>query len=278
MLFIFFEILLAIGALAVLIAAFRLLRKLPSLDRDWSPDQKILPSAEFKASGKIIIRNIRHVSYQTAKEYTVSYYDREFDLDKLKKVWFFLVHFTGYRGAGHSFLSFEFEDDVFIAISIEIRKKRGESYSAMKGLFRQFEIMYVIADERDVVRLRTDHHKDNVFLYPLKLSKERSQALFCDMLKRSNAIAQTPEFYHSVSNACFKNIVDHINNVLPGKMPFDYRIIFPENADRYAHALDLIDTNLPISEARKKHLINPFAEKYADDPDFSQRIREGQRA
>jgi hypothetical protein len=156
---------------------------------------------------------------------------------------------------------------------LKYEKKRGEKYSAVRGLLRQFELMYVIADERDVVKLRTDHHKDNVFLYPLKLSKEKSQELFRDMLKRANALSQTPEFYHSARNACFENIVDHINAILPGKMPFDYRIIFPQNADRYAYALDLLETDLPISEARKKHLINPLAEKYANDPEFSLRIR-----
>jgi len=257
----------------IAIVAFFIFRKHPSNDRDWSPDQNVLPVAEFKDGGKILIKNVRHVCYKTATDYTVRYYDREYDINKLKKVWFFLVHFTGYKGAAHSFISFEFENDVFVAVSVEIRKKRGEKYSAVRGLFRQFELMYVIADERDVVKLRTDHHKDNVFLYPLKLSKEKSQELFRDMLKRANTLAEEPEFYHSARNACFENIVDHINAILPEKMPFDYRIIFPENADRYAHALDLLETDLPISEARKKHLINPLAEKYANDPEFSLRIR-----
>jgi hypothetical protein len=273
MLLIFYEIVF----IAVVVFALYVFWKRPSNDRDWSPDQQLLPVVEFKVppvgGEKILIKNIRHTSYKTAKDYTVSYYDREYDLNKLQKVWLFLTHFTGYKFAAHSFLSFEFEGGEFVSISIEVRKKKGEKYSAVKGLFRQFELMYVIADERDVVKLRTDHHKDNVFLYPLKLSKEKSQELFCDMLKRSNNISQTPEFYHSISNACFGNIVDHINNILPGKMPFDYRVILPENADKYAHALDMIDTDFPINEARKKHQINALAEKYADDPDFSLRIR-----
>lgn len=259
------------------IFAFYVFRKHPSNNRDWELSQAILPFAEFKTppagGGKILIKNIRHVSYRTDKDYTVNYYDKEFDLSKLKKVWFFLVHFTGYKGAAHAFVSFEFEGDIFISVSVEQRRPKGEKFSAMKGCFRQFELMYVIADERDTVKLRTDHHKNNIFLYPLKLSKEKSQELFCDILKRANTLSEKPEFYHTLSNACFGNIVDHINAIIPGKMPFDYRIILPENADYYAYALDLLETDLPISEARKKHRINSLAEKYGDDPAFSLRIR-----
>ncbi len=273
MFFVFLKFFLITSAAIVLIASFWLYKKRPLKDRNWSPDQKILPTAEFKEDGKILIKNVRHISYKTATDYTVSHYDREYDLNKLKKVWLSLVHFTGYKYAAHTFLSFEFEDDVFVSISVEIRKKKGEKYSAVRGLFRQFELMYVIADERDVIRLRTDHHKDNLFLYPLRFTKEQSQELFLDMLKRSNELTQNPEFYHSVSNACFGNIVKHINRVVPGKIPFDYRVVLPENADQYIHALNIIDTELPFQEIRKKHIINHFAKEHGEDPDFSLRIR-----
>ncbi|MFA5830776.1 MAG: DUF4105 domain-containing protein [Candidatus Paceibacterota bacterium] len=268
-----FKIASLIVVAAVLFFVAMISKRRPSNDRDWSLDQAVLPYAEFTDDGKILIKNVRHVCYKTTTDYIVRYYDREYDINKLKKAWFFLVHFTGYKGAAHAFVSFEFEDDLFVSISVEQRRQKGEPFSAVKGCFRYFELIYVIADERDSVILRANHHKNNIFLYPLKLSKEKSQELFRDMLKRANALSQTPEFYHSLANACFGNIVNHINAILPGKMPFDYRIVLPENADRYAHALDLLETDLPISEARKKHLINPLAEKYANDPEFSLRIR-----
>jgi hypothetical protein len=252
---------------------FYLSGKHPRNDRYWSKNQAILPFAEFRKNGKVFIKNIRHCSYKTADDYSVSYYDREYDINRLKKVWFLLVHFIGWKGAAHAFVSFEFEDETFVSVSVEQRRQKGEEFSAIKGLFRQFELMYVIADERDTILLRTEHHKNNIFLYPLKLSKEKEKELFCDILKRANALAKNPEFYHSITNACFGNIVDHINNILPKKMPFDYRIILPENADFYAHELDLLDTELSPKEARKKHLINSLAKKYANDPNFSLRIR-----
>jgi hypothetical protein len=109
----------------IAVIAFFIFRKQPSNDRDWSLNQAILPRAEFKDGGKILIKNVRHVCYKTATDYTVRYYDREYDINELKKVWFFLVPFTGYKGAAHAFVSFEFENDAFVAISIEIRKKKG---------------------------------------------------------------------------------------------------------------------------------------------------------
>ncbi len=273
MLSLIFEIFAAVVISALLFFVFILAKKRPSNEGNWNPGHKILPFAEVKDNGKILIKNVRHNVYKTANDFEGNYDDREYDPDQLKKVWLFLVHFTGYKGAAHAFLSFEFEGDEFVSVSIEQRRRDGKEFSAVKGLFRQFELMYVIADERDTVRLRTEHHKDNVFLYPLKLSKEKEKELFCDIMKRVNALAENPEFYHSISNACFQNIVDHINNVLPGKMPFDYRIILPENADLYANKMDLIEMESSPEETRKKHLINELAKKYADDPNFSLRIR-----
>ncbi|TRZ51523.1 DUF4105 domain-containing protein [bacterium] len=273
MLLILFEFFSSISLIACLFIFFLISKRHPSNNREWSPDQKILPVAEFANDGKILIKNVRNVCYKTTTDYLVDHYDREYDINKLKMVWIALVHFTGYKGAAHSFLSFEFDDGAFVSISIEIRKKVGEKYSAVKGLLRQFELMYVVADERDVIKLRTDHHRDNVFLYPMKLSKEKSQELFHDILERANDLAQNPEFYNSISNACFGNIATHINKVMPKKLPLDYRIILPENADEYLCTFGLIDTDLPFLEMREKHKINHLVKQYADDPNFSRRIR-----
>lgn len=268
------EILLAIIAIAVLVLVIDLSKKHPSNDRDWSPDQKILPVAEFQDNGKILIRNVRNAVYKTTTDYMVGYYDREYDPDKLKKVWFVLVPFTGYAGAAHGFVSFEFEDGAFVSVSVEIRKENGEKYSAVKGMLREFELMYVIANERDVIKLRVFHHKDKVYMYPVKTTKENAEELFRDMLMRSNGIGAMPEFYNTFSNSCVTNIVYHINKISPGRISFfDYRIFAPENADKYAYDLGLIDTKLPFSAVREKYLINPLVLKYADDPEFSRKIR-----
>jgi hypothetical protein len=297
---IFIIILLCILAYTILVMLVR-----PSNDRDWNTDQAVLPYAEISQAAKtasatasstgtiISIHNIRNFSYTSTSEYEPAYYDKTFELDKLKRVWFIVEPFSGFAGAAHTFLSFEFEksrgvnggDDVgnpddpdasssdFVAISVEIRKQKGESFSAVKGLLRNYELMYVIADEKDVVRLRSNFRKDLVYAYPVKTSPQKAQTLFLNMIRRTNKLHDDPEFYNTLTNTCTTNIVSHINSITPKRVPFDISILFPANSDKYAYDLGLIDTDLSFEQAREKYLINARAMKYADDPDFSQKIR-----
>lgn len=245
----------------------------PSNDRNWAKDQAVLPSAIIK-DNLVSIKNIRNLSYTSTSTYLVNYYDKTFDLNKLKKVWYVVEPFSGYVGAAHTFLSFEFEGDQFVAISVEIRKEKGESFSAFKGLMRQYELMYVIADERDVVKLRSNYRKDQVFVYPVKADAEKSKALFLDMIARANKLKDEPEFYNTLTSTCTTNIVDHVNKITPKRVPFGLEILFPADSDRLALEAGLIDTDLPLEEARKKYLINEKAEKYANDINFSVKIRQ----
>lgn len=245
-----------------------------SNDRDWNIDQAVLPYAEIE--GDIVsVHNIRNFSYTSTKEYTPNYYDNTFDLSKLKKVWYVVEPFSGIPGSAHTFLSFEFDGDDFVSISVEIRKEKGESYHPVKGLFNNYELMYVIADERDVIKLRTNFRNDSVYLYPIKVSKEKSRELFLDMIMRTNELKDNPEFYNTITNTCTTNIVSHVNKISSNKIPMmNMSILFPENSDKLAYELGLIDTELPFSEVRDKYYINDKALRYADDKDFSVKIRE----
>ena len=245
----------------------------PSNNREWSPDQAVLPYAETEGN-LVHIRNIRNFAYTTPTDYEKSYYDKTFDLNKIKGVHYIVEPFSGYKGAAHTFLSFEFEGDDFVAISVEIRKEKGESFSALKGLFKQYEITYVIGDERDLVKLRSNHRKDLVYVYPIKTTKEKARTVFWDMITRANKLKDSPEFYNTFLNNCTTNIVKHVNNVTPERVPWSIEFIMPENSDKVAYELGLLDTELPFEEAREKFLINKRAQKYADDPNFSVKIRE----
>lgn len=244
----------------------------PSNDRDWSPDQEVLSYAEINGD-EITIKNIRNFSYTSVSEYTPAYYDKTVNLSELKKVYYIVEPFSGAVGAAHTFVSFEFEGDQFVAISAEIRKQKGEIFSPFKGLFRKYELMYVIGDERDLIKLRTNYRKDQVYVYPVKASKEKAQALFVDMLERANSLKEKPEFYNTLTSTCTTNIVSHINKVSPERVPFSFKVLLPAYSDQYAHELGLIDTDHTLEEARKKYLVNERAEKYADAPDFSVKIR-----
>lgn len=245
----------------------------PSLDRNWAKDQKILAEVSFE-DNLISIRNIRNNFYRSAEDYDTNYYDKTFDINKLKKVWFVVEPFIGKPGAAHTLVSFEFENDEFVSISAEIRKEVGESFNIWKGIANQYELVYVVADERDVVKLRSNFRKDNVYVYPVKLDKEKGQKLFRDMLTRSEKLRTTPEFYNTVLNSCTTNIVKHANFLTPGKITWNSDILFPATSDEYAYALGLIDTELSFPEVREKFFINERAARYADDPNFSRKIRE----
>lgn len=255
----------------VLLLSLQFIR--PSNDRDWMLDQQILPYAEFN-NNLVTVYNIRNFEYASTTSYAPRYYDKTFDLDKIKKVYYVVEPFSGYVGAAHTLLSFEFEDNTFVAISVEIRKEKDEKFSALKGLFRQYELMYVVADERDVVKLRSNYRKDQVYVYPIKTSKENIALLFKDMLTRANELKDEPAFYNTLTNTCTTNIAKHANKIMDQRVPFSFDLLFPAKSDRYAYDLGLIDTDLPFEDAREKFNINSRALMYADDPNFSVRIRQ----
>ena len=245
----------------------------PSNDRVWAADQRVLPVAEF-AGDSVTVRNVRNNRYRSTTDYDIAYEDRTYDLRALESLWYVVEPFSDWEGAAHTFLSFGFADGQYVSVSIEIRKEEGEEFSAWKGLLRRYEIMYVVADERDVIALRTNHRKDDVFLYPIRASEEQMRSLFISMLERANALSAQPEFYNTLTNTCTTGIVEHLNALVEEDVSlWDRRVLAPGYSDTLAYELGLIDTDLPVEEIRSRFRINALAEQYADDPAFSQRIR-----
>jgi hypothetical protein len=245
----------------------------PSNEREWPLDQQVLSYAIFD-DNTVEVKNIRNFTYTSPKEYTPHYYDRIFDLDAIQTV-SYIVEPLASVAAAHTFLSFGFENGNYVAISIESRREADELFSPFKGVVREYELMYVVADERDVVNLRANHRKRDVYLYPIQASPDIIRELFIDMLTRANNLKDNPEFYNTITNSCATNIADHVNIIAPQTIPWDYRLILPKNSDEFAYELGLIDNSITLEEARKKYLISPAAAKYIDDPDFSKKIREG---
>ncbi len=248
----------------------------PSNDRDWTPDQARLPWAQI-AGDRVEVYNVRHARYRSAADFDVSWEERSYDLGRLERVWFLVEPFeTEWRGPAHTLLSFEFAGEEFLAISAEIRKEKGESFSPWKGLLRQYEITYVVGDERDLIRLRTNHRRDPVHLYPIRASREQVRHLFLGMLARANHLRDHPEFYNTLTNTCTTSIVRHVNELAPGKVhPWSYRVLLPGYADELAYELGLLDTDLPFAEARDHFRIDDDAQKVGEGEEFSQAIRRG---
>lgn len=245
----------------------------PSNQRDWVPNLAVLPYAEFEGD-LVRVHNIRNTTYATPDSYTPAHYDRTFDLGRLETLWFLVEPLSKRGTVAHTLLSFGFEGPEYVAISVEARKERGESYHFLKGLFRRYELMYLVADERDVIRLRTNYRHDEVYLYPIKASPESIRELFVAMLSRANQLRQRPEFYNTLSSNCTSNIVAHVNSLSPRRVPFSLKRLLPGYADRLAYSLGLIDTDLPFEQARSRFRINERALEYGESPEFSIRIRE----
>jgi hypothetical protein len=173
----------------------------------------------------------------------------------------------------HTFLSFGFEGGDYLAVSVEIRKEAGEAFSPWRGLYRNYELMYVLGDERDLVQLRTEQRRDTVYLYPLKASRERMRAMLLDVLGRAEALARAPEFYHSLLNNCATNIARHANRIHPGLVPYSWHLQLPGYADAKVLELGLIDFEGTLAQARERFRIDERAHRAAGAADFSARIR-----
>jgi len=244
----------------------------PSHDRRWQPTLAVLPTAKIK-DDRIEVRNIRNCLYFTEDAYVVRHYDKTYRLDDIESVDFIVVPFKETANLAHTMLSFGFRGGDYLAVSVEARLEEGETYSAWLGAARQYELMYVVADERDVVKLRTDHRNVDVLVYRTRVEREQVGELFVDVMRRVNAIAKQAEFYDTLRNNCTTNIVAHVNRIRPGRIPRSLSVVLTGHSDRLAYDLGLIDTALPFEQARANARINDLARQFADAPDFSARIR-----
>jgi hypothetical protein len=252
----------------------------PSNVRDWEPDQAVLPYAEFQGN-KIVVHNVRNCRYFDENTYVVEHQDRTYDLADVRRVDFLMAPFAGMPRLAHTMISFEFAPPIdaptaapqHLVCSIEIRKEKGETYAAWKGSARQYELMYVLADERDVVELRTNFRHEDVYLYPTTATPDQARMLLVDVLARTNELASRPEFYDTFRNNCTTNLVRHVNRLKPNRLPYDYHVLLPGYSDELAYKEGLLVARGSFEETKTAAYLNPRALAAANRPDFSQAIR-----
>lgn len=246
----------------------------------WSADQSHTVSADPSGTS-IAIRNVRQCRYYTPDDYDVFWQTRTIDPARIDEVWYVVEPFAPSSAAAHTFLSFGINDGKghhrYLAVSVEIRRELDEQFSPVAALFRRFELIYVIADEADVIALRAIHRQHDVFLYPVKATPEQSRVLFLDMLDRTVSLNQKPEFYHTITNNCTTNIAMHLRRLWPNVVPrWDLRYLLPGNADGLALEHGLLDVSGNLIELRKRYNISAAARAAGDEAlDFSARIRAG---
>jgi hypothetical protein len=242
----------------------------PSHDRTWRPEVAVMPRA-FLDGDRVRITGVRNFDYRSVNDFTVRYEQREVQLSHLTGLDFFVSYWS--EGlVGHTFLSFIFDNAPPLSISIETRPEVGEGFNPIASLFKQFELIYVVGDERDIVRVRTNYRKETVYLYRLNTAPDNVRRLFMVYLERINELADRPEFYHLLSNSCTINIIRYANAAgRAGR--FDIRHLLNGMIDSYLYHSGRVDTTLPFDELRRRSRINEAAEAADDAPDFSDRIR-----
>ncbi len=244
----------------------------PSNDREWQPDLATLAYAGV-AGNQVTIHNIRNCDYRTETDFDVRYYDKTFDLSKLRSADLYMVYW-GSPYMAHTMVSFGFEGGDYVCFSIETRKEKGEGYSAVKGLFRQFELIYIVADERDLVRLRTNYRKgEDAYIFRVRGAPEKLRALFMNYVQQINSLAKTPEWYSAATRNCTTSI--RTQRAAADRAPWDWRMLVNGFGDELLYERGAIYTNLPLAELKQRCHINERGKAADKAEDFSLRIREG---
>ena len=244
----------------------------PSNTRDWSPEVARTARAAFHESS-VTIQNVRNFKYRSDSDYDQRWETRTYNLDRISGVDLFLS-FWGPIHIAHTIVSWEFDDGQHLAISIETRKEKGESYSALRGFFRRYELYYVVADERDLVGLRTNYRGEQVYLYRIRIPRPQARALLVDYLNEVNLLAEHPRWYNALTQNCTTTIRGHAQDVGAGG-PLDWRLLANGNVDQLLYERGRIDTDLPFADLRTRSNITERAKAAGDSSDFSARIRQG---
>ena len=245
----------------------------PSNDRAWVPENAVLAYADIDGE-RITLHNIRNFNYRTATDFTPAYYDRTFDLRQLDGVDLFSSYWMGPKIA-HVFLSFAFTDGSHVAVSIETRREQGQPYSSIAGFFRQYTLYYAVADERDIVRVRTNYRHDpteQVYLYRLRGSPAAAKRLFLEYLQQINALRQHAEWYNTLTSNC-TNSIWFLGRLNPGHLPYSWKVLVSGYLPEYLYEQGRLDTSVPFAELQRRAYINPRAQAADQAADFSQRIR-----
>jgi hypothetical protein len=242
----------------------------PSHHRNWRPEVAVMPRAVIDGD-RVRLTGVRNFDYRSRNDFTVRHEEREILLSRLTDLDFYVSYFTD-GPVAHTFVSFIFSDAPPLSISIETRPEVGEGFAPVASLFKQFELIYVVGDERDLVGVRTNHRRETVYLYRLNTSAADARRLLLVYLERINELADRAEFYDLLTNSCTINIVRYANAA--GRVGrFDIRHLLNGLIDSYLYHSGRVDTTLPFSELRQRSLINEAAQAADGAPDFSERIR-----
>jgi len=257
-------------AFVVVLAAF--LATPPSNDRDWQPEVAKMPFADVSGD-RVVVHNVRNTRYRSETDFTVRYEDRELDLSRLRSLDIFIFYW-GSPWIAHTIMSWGFDDGQYLAISIETRKQQGQHYSAVRGFFRQYELIYVVADERDIVRVRTNFRGEDGYVYRIGAPPEDARVLLLRYLAAINELHDRPQWYNALTENCTTTI-QRLARAGERRSWFSWKLILNGHLDELAYANGTFDHSLPFATLKARSHVNTRAIAAGDDPRFSRLIRAG---
>lgn len=249
----------------------------PSHQRDWIPELAHLPSIA-REGDVLTVSNLRDFRWRTEEDYDQRWETRRYDLSKVTGADVFLSYWSG-EAIAHLLVSFTFSNSVPLTFSIEIRREKGEEWSALAGFFRSYEMAYVAADERDIVGLRTNARHEDTRLFRLSASPEQARDMLLAYVKDVNDLAARPRWYNTLTTNCTTVVYHLVGTVAPEwkfSLPFDPRVLLSGYLPGYLQRIGAIRQDIPLDELVRRARIGDKARALSlDDPDFSAKIREG---
>ncbi len=219
----------------------------------------------------VTIHNFRRARYdETGAVKKINWSERKVNLDELQSVWYGISVFSS-PGLAHTFLSFDFGDEDPVVISVEARMRPEQQYSPLKGVLDNYHLIYVIADERDIIGVRTHKRAEEVYFMPINVDKKRRQKMFIDMMNRANSLDNQPEFYNTFTSNCTNSIMRE-TKIPAWQYYLDPRIVLSGYSDRIAYQYGVLDQNYSRKVLREASHIQ--TDGFTDEaPDFYNKIR-----
>ncbi|EIL95453.1 hypothetical protein UU7_00080 [Rhodanobacter spathiphylli B39] len=243
----------------------------PSNLRDWADDVSRPLTGRIEGH-QVVLDNVRDFAWRADTDYDAHWETRRYDLDHLVTA-DAVLSYWGSQAIAHAMISFGFDDGRHVVFSVEIRRERGEQYSAIGGFFKQFETTLVAADEHDIIRVRTNVRGEDDYLYPLRMDKPAMRELFLSYVHAANRLATTPAFYNTLTSNC-TTIVYHMARQIEPRLPWDIRLLFTGYLPEYLHAVGAVDRSVPVDVLRERSRITERARRTRATDDFSRAIRE----
>ncbi len=245
----------------------------PNPNEDWITKHARMPHVEV-VGDRVYVKDVRNYTWRTPTDFTPGYEDRVYDVSALSSMYYVLSPIFDLEPVAHVWVCFGFADGQHVAVSVEARGVNGRPFGLFPSMFRQFQLIYVIGDERDVVGLRGVARKAAVRFYPARTTPDRMRALFVGMMERAHSLEAHPEFYNLLTNNCLNNVTHHIRSIGGRDLPSELWLVLTGFSDRYAYDYGFLDTDLPFEKAREAYRIDEWMQNTPLDENFSKKLRE----